>query len=718
MKFLLLLLILSVTTFAQDLTGKKLGLDPGHGFIPGQASVCNDAETKRFESWMNHYVVPQLKKYLQNAGAQIITTRADYDSIGPCITLTQRKTIANNNNVHFFHSVHHNAFQGNTNYSLVLFKQINNQICPNGNPQWPGQADVMSNLMVPRLHQALYTTAAHSRGDFCFLGYNLGVLSTLNMPGTLSEASFFDFPAEIPRLRNLAYLKTEAEALFHSFLQYYNQPMPSHGSLVGIVQNTTLNGPAKGVTVKVIETGDTYTVDNIGNGFYRIDSLAPGNYTLKVIGPMDSSFAAVNVLGGKINKKDLTISETQVVSNVSLNGVLSAGNAINILWSRPSGTPDSIMIYLSEDGENWSDQPFRTVGGSLTGNIITDLQLNQTYYVKLKAKNSISESPDFSKTYGAYTSSATQKVLIVDGFNSMPSHNLSRYYGDLLKDLSLKHETVGNQAVTSANILRNYAYVIWFTGNESVADQTFSSSEQTLLKAYLDMGGRLFVSGARIAYDLDKMGTPQEKEFIKEYFGATYRSDSSLYNVTGANSTIFNGLNFTFGDNYTVPFADVLNTTATPLMHYNNSESIAAVYHLRSLSPDSSKVIYFAFPFESISSASDRSAVFNKVHSFFLNIQNSDNPNQALIPESLSLSVFPNPFNPSTKVMVNISVDGKYRISVHNLLGEKIVSLIDEYLAPGIYSYNLDMKNYSSGFYLVNIYDGYSVKTQKILLIK
>ena len=117
---------------AQNLNGIKICLDPGHGF----------------ESWINHYVVPQLRIFLQNAGASVITTRADYDSTGSCITLTQRKAIANNANVNFFHSVHHNAFLGTSNYTLALFKQLNANDCPSGNPAWPGQADLMANILI------------------------------------------------------------------------------------------------------------------------------------------------------------------------------------------------------------------------------------------------------------------------------------------------------------------------------------------------------------------------------------------------------------------------------------------------------------------------------------------------------------------------------------------------------------------------------------------
>ncbi|NWF90374.1 MAG: N-acetylmuramoyl-L-alanine amidase, partial [Ignavibacteriaceae bacterium] len=447
--FLAAVLFFNSIIFSQNLGGIKICLDPGHGFIPGQASVCSDAETKRFECYINHSVVPELKKFLQRAGAQVITTRADYDSVGPCITLTQRKAIANNANVNFFHSVHHNAFDGTSNYTLVLFKQLNSTVCPNGNPAWPNQADLMSTIQAGKIYPALQTTSGINRGDMCFLGFNLGVLSTLNMPGTLSEASFFDYPAEILRLKNTAYHKTEAEAIYHSFLQYYNAGFPNHGSIVGFVQNTTTNFPAKNVLVSIEGTNFSYLVDTIGNGFYRIDSLVPGNYTIRVTGPRDSSFTSVSIQGGKINVKNLSIAQTEIVGDVKLTGVLSASTAIQVWWQKPSGTPDSIYIYLSEDGSNWDQNAYRKTAGSLTGSVISGLTSGKTYYVKLKAKNAVSESPNFSKTYGAFTSANTLKVLVVDGFNryggtgsvNYPDHNFSSYYGNPLAKLGVRFET-------------------------------------------------------------------------------------------------------------------------------------------------------------------------------------------------------------------------------------------------------------------------------------
>lgn len=724
-------LIFSAYAFSQNLSGKKICLDPGHGFIPGQASVCGDAETKRFESWINHYVVPQLKIYLQNAGATVITTRADYDSIGPCITLTQRKAIANNANVHFFHSVHHNAFNGTSNYTLVLFKQLNANSCPNGNPAWPGQADLMASIQTTRIYQALQTTQGIHRGDMCFLGYNLGVLSTLNMPGTLSEGSFWDFPPEILRLKNLDYLKTEAEALYHSFLQYYGAAFPSHGSLVGIVTNTFLNAPSKGVRVSIEGLNKSYLVDSIGNGFYRIDSLDPGNYTIRVVGPRDSSFSSVTIQAGKINVKNLTITQTEIVGDVKLTGVISTASAIQAYWQKPSGSPDSFYVYLSEDGFNWDTIPYRKLAGNFTNTVITGLTTGKTYYVKVKAKNSISESPNFSKIYGAYTSNSSEKVLIVDGFNryggsgsySYPSHNFSAFYGNLLAQQGIKFETVSNTLVTSSTQLTSYKYVIWFLGDESTADETFSDVEQNILKAFLDFGGGLLVTGSEVAWDLDFNGNSSDKYFFNNYLKALYVDDNPTPNIpfaSGVSSTIFQNLDINFGQTYPEDYPDVIAPIngSTAIMKYNSSQ-IAAVSFSGTFpnGTNAGKLIYIGFPIETIASDSIRKEILIRAHTFFTTPV-SVNDEEIINPDEYSLSIFPNPFNPAAKINFKNLEGGRYQVKVYNLLGEEVISLFNDYLEAGKHQFELNMSDFPSGIYLVNINSLTVNLVKKIVLLK
>ncbi len=730
-KLIILIIVTHVFSFSQNLTGKKICLDPGHGFIPGQAANCSDAETKRFESWMNHYVVPQLKIYLQNAGATVITTRADYDSIGPCITLTQRKAIANNANVNFFHSVHHNAFQGNANYTLTLFKQLNNTDCPNGNPAWPGQADLLASIQAAKIYQAWQTTQGIYRGDMCFLGYNLGVLSTLNMPGTLSEGSFWDFPAEILRLKNLAYLKTEAEAIYHSFLQYYNVGFPAHGSLVGFVTNTSTSSMAKKVTVSIEGTNKSYLVDSLGNGFYRIDSLASGNYTIRVMGPKDSSFTAVTIQGGKINVKNLTITQTELVGDVKLTGVISSTTAIQTYWLKPAGSPDSIYVYLSENGTVWDTIPFKRVGGSTTGTVISGLTSGKTYYIKVKAKNSISESPNFSKTYGGYTSTNALKVLLVDGFNrfggagsyAYPDHNFAAYYGNPLGELGIKFETVSNYLVTSSTQLTSYKYVIWFLGDESTVDETFSDTEQGYIKAYLDFGGGLFVTGSEVAWDLDFNGTSTDKNFFNNYLKASYVDDNPTPNIpfaSGISGSVFENLNIDFGQTYPEDYPDVITPVngSSAAMQYNATQN-AAVSFVGAFPNGANigKLIYAGFPIETIASDSIIKEILSRAHTFFTTPVSVENETE-IMPKDFSLSVYPNPFNPTTKVRLNNSVAGKYQIRVYNLLGEKVMLLFNDYLEIGNHQFELRMNDLPTGIYLVNVRSENINLSEKILYLK
>ncbi len=726
--YLSFLLLISINNlYGQSLQGKRIALDPGHGSPHG--TTC-EPETKRFETYVNHIVVPYLKQYLQNDGAIVITTRADYDSLGPCMTLSERVAIANNNNAHFFNSVHHNAFDGNANYSLVLYRQLNTNNCPNGNPQTP-EAYQMSFIMAPRLHEALYTTSGIVRGDLCFLGFNLGVLRNLTMPGTLSEASFFDNVVERRRLSNLDYLRTEAEALYHSFLEFYNAPFPSHGSLVGVVTNTHTNSPANGVKVIIESLGLEYQVDNRGNGFYRFDTLAPGSYEVKVVTPIDTSVTTAIVQGGKINKRNLNITLTEIVGDLKLNVVLSTQSGINVLWSKPAGTVDFYDIYLSEDGINWSNEPYRSVSGNLTGNAISGLETGNTYYVRMKARNSISTSPNFTKVYGAYLSSSSEKTLIVDGFNryggtgswQSPSHNFTTQYGSALAQHGLRFESVSNTIITQPSQLMGYKNVIWFLGDESITNKTFTTSEQEIIIEYLKSGGNLFVTGSEIGFDLDQTGSQSDKYFYNNYLKAKYIAKNPTPNIPeafGLDNTLFAGLDITFGEVYPEDLPDVIESfnESYEVMKYNETETAGIAYN--GIFPDGTKegnLVYLAFAVETMENDSLRNELIGSVMDFF-GALTSVPSEKNFIPVGFELSAYPNPFNPAVTINFTAPSSDIYKISVYNMLGQKLFDVYTGELTAGEHRFTLDMSEYSSGTYIVNIYSSNYFNSLKLLMMK
>jgi 6-phosphogluconolactonase (cycloisomerase 2 family) len=84
---------------------------------------------------------------------------------------------------------------------------------------------------------------------------------------------------------------------------------------------------------------------------------------------------------------------------------------------------------------------------------------------------------------------------------------------------------------------------------------------------------------------------------------------------------------------------------------------------------------------------------------------------------------YPNPFNPVTTIRYQIPEDVQVRITVHNLLGQVVATLVDEQLTAGYYSKMWSGQNkaglrVASGVYLYRIQAGSFVKTKKMLLLK
>jgi hypothetical protein len=79
---------------------------------------------------------------------------------------------------------------------------------------------------------------------------------------------------------------------------------------------------------------------------------------------------------------------------------------------------------------------------------------------------------------------------------------------------------------------------------------------------------------------------------------------------------------------------------------------------------------------------------------------------------------YPNPFNPSTTIRFNIPSGGFTNLSVYNMLGQKVETLLNKRLDAGSYRYDWHPSGLSSGvYYYILKSDNYS-DTKKMLLIK
>lgn len=89
------------------------------------------------------------------------------------------------------------------------------------------------------------------------------------------------------------------------------------------------------------------------------------------------------------------------------------------------------------------------------------------------------------------------------------------------------------------------------------------------------------------------------------------------------------------------------------------------------------------------------------------------------IPERFSLSQnYPNPFNPSTNIKFALAGNTFVRLSVYNLLGEKVADLVNTNLSAGEYNYTWNAGNLSSGVYFYKLETNNFTDVKRMLLIK
>lgn len=74
------------------------------------------------------------------------------------------------------------------------------------------------------------------------------------------------------------------------------------------------------------------------------------------------------------------------------------------------------------------------------------------------------------------------------------------------------------------------------------------------------------------------------------------------------------------------------------------------------------------------------------------------------IPNTFALEQnYPNPFNPSTKIRWQSPVGSWQTLKVYDVLGNEILTLVDEYREAGIYEVEFDASSLASGIYIYKL---------------
>jgi L-ascorbate metabolism protein UlaG (beta-lactamase superfamily) len=89
------------------------------------------------------------------------------------------------------------------------------------------------------------------------------------------------------------------------------------------------------------------------------------------------------------------------------------------------------------------------------------------------------------------------------------------------------------------------------------------------------------------------------------------------------------------------------------------------------------------------------------------------------IPKSFAIHQnYPNPFNPVTMINYQLPITSAVELSIYNLLGQKVATLVNERKRAGYHQVEWDASNIASGVYLYRLQAGDYFETKKMVLMR
>lgn len=509
--------------------------------------------------------------------------------------------------------------------------------------------------------------------------------------------------------------------------------------VAGTVTDGSSGLPLSGAEIRVRETGQAHTSDT--QGAYEIGALAP------LVSLITEKFGYYPDTSATLALGDSTIVydvELVPLAMGAIEGTVTdslTGEGIRagvILYS--NGEP--VDTVLTEEGTGFfrfapvpASSPPLVVYDKLEGRFL------KPYPASIVYPDTLVLEPGDTLAVGLLAAPAGVLIADDDGgakyekyvTSAVDTAGWTYYHHDV--------DETGESVIYSMQEFPPGTILIWFTG---MKEETLTRSEQDSLAAFLDRGGRLFLTGQNIAEDLSAGGSL----FLSERLHAEYGGFTNLKDVNGApGDPVFDGFLMRtegLGGAFDQYSRDVLipDEVSLPACFYSaqggGGDSLVAGLLIDNAGDNDSRLVFLGFGFEAVvrpgsdTTYATRSEVMRKILEWLegpVGIGPGEEPRDGGIPRAAGLSQnFPNPFNPATTIALDIPRDGgkgasHVRLAIHDLRGRLVRVLLEGALPPGRHQVVWDGRGEGeaaapSGIYFSSLSVGRENFTRKMILLR
>ncbi|HHH55258.1 MAG TPA: T9SS type A sorting domain-containing protein, partial [Bacteroidetes bacterium] len=272
-----------------------------------------------------------------------------------------------------------------------------------------------------------------------------------------------------------------------------------------------------------------------------------------------------------------------------------------------------------------------------------------------------------------------------------------------------------NESIITGDVaMQDYDIVIWYLGDESTIDETFSAPEQNKVKDFLTSGGKMLVTGSEIGWDLDQKGSTTDKDFYHNYLKAAFVEDGATGRspARGLSGTGFEGVTLHYGLVYEEDYPDAISPAdgAESIMNYNQGSISGIGYRgIFGSGTQEGGMVNIGFPIETVEDKWELKYFFER----FLNYFDITTSTDDLVNKNNGFEVFPTVFSNSISVLSGIDTTSPLSISVYNIKGERVYStktnisrgekkeILLNSLSNGIYILKLKSENQKWSYKLV-----------------